>query len=191
MEILGRLFGSEAKVKIIRLFLFNPETVFESKDISSRVKESSIKIRSELSNLERIEFIKRKTKTKSKKGFILNKNFSYLNPLQNLLINSKPLQPKEIIRKVSSLGNVKLIIVAGVFIQDPDSRVDILIAGDSIKVGPVEKMMKKLESEIGKELKYSYFSTQEFNYRLNMYDKLIRDVLDYPHIILVNKLATL
>lgn len=191
MEILSRLFGSEAKVKIIRLFLFSPETVFDTATIALRVKEDAFKVRHELFNLEKIGLIKRKAKKQGKNGFMLNNDFSYMISLQNLLINSKPLQPKEIIRKISSLGTIKLIIVAGVFIQNPDSRVDILIVGDNIKKGQLEHMIKKLEAEIGKELKYAYFSTQDFNYRLNMYDKLIRDVLDYPHEKIVNKLALL
>jgi hypothetical protein len=33
----------------------------------------------------------------------------------------------------------------------------------------------------GAELTYAVFDTKEFLYRLNMYDKLIRDILDYPH----------
>jgi hypothetical protein len=32
------------------------------------------------------------------------------------------------------------------------------------------------------------FDTEEFMYRLKMYDKLLRDVLDYPHEKIVNKI---
>lgn len=43
-------------------------------------------------------------------------------------------------------------------------------------------MIKGLESEIGKELDYVVFDTKEFMYRMEMYDKLVCDILDYPHI---------
>ena len=55
----------------------------------------------------------------------------------------------------------------------------------------MEHTMKTLESEIGKELRYSYFTTDDFNYRNGMCDKLTRDILDYPHKKLVNKLGIL
>ena len=38
-----------------------------------------------------------------------------------------------------------------------------------------------LEAEIGKELAYAVFDTPDFLYRANMYDKLVRDVIDFPH----------
>ena len=52
----------------------------------------------------------------------------------------------------------------------------------------IETEIKKIEADIGKELKYAVFDLDEFLYRLNMYDKLIRDVLDFPHEKLINKI---
>jgi predicted nucleotidyltransferase len=196
MEILSKLFGSEAKVKIIRLFLFAPETIFDVHTIAERVKEDVSKVRREILGLEKILLVKRRAITSKKiknatHGFILNKDFSYLIALQNFLINTKTLQPKEIIKRFSTVGSIKLIIVSGIFLQNNDSRVDILVVGDNIKKAPFENAIKNLEAEIGKELRYVYFGTQDFIYRLNMYDKLIRDILDYPHQKVVNKLANL
>ena len=51
--------------------------------------------------------------------------------------------------------------------------------------------MKIIESEIGKELRYAYFSTEDFQYRLSMCDKLTRDILDYPHKKILNKLGAI
>jgi hypothetical protein len=190
MEVLSKLFGSEVKVKMIRLFLFNPETAFSVKDISERVKDPESKVRREITNFLKMDFIK-KRKIGKKQGFVMNHNFSYLYPLQNFLINTEPLHPREIIKKVGRLGSIKLIIIAGVFIQDPESRADILIVGDNVKRGNLEKVVKVLESEIGKELKYAYFTTEDFKYRMSMFDKLTRDILDYPHKKILNKLPIL
>ncbi len=52
----------------------------------------------------------------------------------------------------------------------------------------LENAVKTLEAEIGKELKYVWFDTNEFTYRVSMYDKLIRDVLDFPHEKILNRL---
>jgi hypothetical protein len=119
----------------------------------------------------------------------MNTQFPYLLPLQNFLINTEPLHSKELIKKITKLGSIKMLIVAGVFIQDPESRADILIVGDGVKKAVLENMMKDLEAEIGKELKYAYFTTEDFKYRLSMFDKLTRDILDYPHRKILNKLG--
>jgi DNA-binding MarR family transcriptional regulator len=202
METLSKLFGSEAKVKIIRLFLFNPEIHFSLNEISEKTKENQSKVRKELNSLEKCSLVKKKVtvkvtlkgrrkESKSSTSFVLNNNFLYINQLQNLLINQKPLEHKEIVRKISRLGPVKLIIVAGVFIQDSESRVDILVVGDHIKKTALDNIMKNIEAEVGKEIRYAYFSTEDFKYRLSMFDKLIRDILDYPHEKIVNKLGNI
>lgn len=191
METLSKLFGSEAKVKIMRLFLFNPETVFNTADISDRVKVDISRVRKEINQLEKIDLIKTRANRSGKKGYTLNSQFDYLMPLQNFLINVEPLNPKEISKRITKLGSVKLILVAGVFIQEPESRVDMLVVGDHIKKASLEHTMKVLESEIGKELRYAYFSTEDFQYRLSMCDKLTRDILDYPHKKVLNKLGAI
>ncbi len=194
METLAKIFGNETKVKMMKLFLFNPEHVFDVGDISNRVKEDSSKVRREIVILEKIGLIKRRVTAKKKangQGFVLDTSFSYLLPLQNFLINTEPLQPKEIIKKITKLGSIKLIIVAGVFIQEFENRVDILVVGDNIKKSAFENTIKILESEIGKELKYAYFTAEDFRYRISMCDKLTRDILDYPHKKILNKLGNI
>ena len=194
METLSKLFGSEAKVKIMRMFLFNPDHVFDVRDISQRTKSNPIRVRKEISLLEKIGLIKRRAMTKKKSnghGYVLDSTFTYLLPLQNFLINVEPLNPKEIIKRITRLGNIKLIIIAGVFIQEPESRIDLLIVGDHVKKGTLENTIKTLESEIGKELRYTYFTTEDFKYRLGMFDKLTRDILDYPHRKVLNRLGIL
>lgn len=194
METLAKIFGGEARVKIMRLFLFNQEALLDLATIAEKVKEDPTKVRKELVRMERFGLLKKKTQTRGGKQthfFMLNRQFEYLLPLQNFLISSKPLQPKEIVKKITSLGSIKLILISGLFLQDSESRVDLLVVGDNIKKGQFDNMVTTLEAEIGKELKYAYFSTDDFNYRFSMYDKLIRDILDFPHEKLINKLPVL
>ncbi len=191
METLSKLFGSETKVKIMRLFLFNAETVFDAADIAERAKADISKVRREITNIEKTGLIKRRVSKSGQKGFVLNSQFHYLTQLQNFLINAEPLDPKEIVSKISKLGVVKLILTAGVFIQEPESRVDILIVADHIKKAALENTIKTLESEIGKELRYAHFTTEDFKYRISMCDKLTRDILDYPHKKILNKLGNI
>ena len=65
----------------------------------------------------------------------------------------------------------------------------LLVVGDGIKHGKLENVIHTLEAEIGRELRYTVFDTPDFHYRLSIYDKLVRDILDYPHIKVVDKLG--
>ena len=109
--------------------------------------------------------------------------------MQNLLIYTVLVKNDSVVRRLRDTCKLKLVVVSGVFIKDWDSRVDLLVVGDKIKAKPLENVIKTLEAEIGKELRYSAFETEDFQYRYGMYDKLIRDVLDYPHTTIYNKLG--
>jgi hypothetical protein len=65
----------------------------------------------------------------------------------------------------------------------------VLIVGNSLKKDILEKEMAILESEIGRELRYAVFSIEEYQYRITMYDKLIRDIMDNRYITIIDTLA--
>ncbi len=183
-QSIAHIFGGEAKVKIMRLFIFNPTLAFTSQEVSTRAKVAASSARRELSTLVKSGLIKKGAKTYS-----LNRTYRYLPAIGNFLIDATPLSEKEIIRKVSATGNIKLILTSGVFLHNPDSRVDILVVGDHIKHGKLTTVMSAIEAELGKELRYAVFETSDFQYRLGIYDKLIRDILDSQHEKILNKLG--
>lgn len=200
MEALNIIFGSESKVRIMRLFLFNPEIIFDIDVISEKSKVNKNMTKKEVTILEKAKLIKKRDFNKiikNKKGlehkqktqgYYLNQSFSYIAALKQLLIKTKMLEGGEIVRRLSKAGKLKLVIVAGVFTQDKDSRVDMFVVGNNITKSSLNNVIKSIEAELGKELVYVYFETQDFQYRLGMYDKLIRDVLDYPHQVLLDKI---
>ncbi|MDO8620057.1 MAG: hypothetical protein Q7R64_01765 [bacterium] len=205
METLGKLFGSESKVRMMRLFLFNPGTPFSAEMVANRTTSTLSTAKRELATLKLMKFVKVKSftmkvstgkkgkqKVVSKKfsGFVLNTGFPYLPELQRLLLDTSLLKGAEITKKLSgTVGRLKLVVIAGIFIQDDESRLDILMVGDHLKNSAIEKKIRAMESEIGKELRYAAFETTEFNYRLGLYDKLIRDVLDFPHTVAFDRLG--
>jgi hypothetical protein len=203
MNILETIFGSTAKVKIIKLFLFNPEKTFDPNEVADRTKVSRASARKEIYNLEKIGFVRSKLVSKEfyrqknreavsfkKKvnGWTLDSKFPYIEELESFLTNVNPFRHKDIIDKISRTCKIQLLVVSGIFIKDPDSRVDLLVVGDNVKQGLLESVIRTIESEIGKEVRYAVFETREFTYRMSMFDRLIRDILDYPHEKIINKL---
>lgn len=202
---LEQLFGSGARIKIIRLFLLNPSDFFTSREISRRCKVTPGTVRREIFLLKKIGFLKEKPekieeviklkngriKNKHKKiqGISLDMSFPLLVPLKNLVVNSAPVSRDDVIKKISKTGKIKMIILSGVFLQNDTSRIDVMVVGDSLNRGAIDRIMKWIESEVGKELAYAVFTTQDFSYRLSLRDKFIRDVLDYPHEKILNKIG--
>ena len=193
MEILDKLFGSGDKVKVMKLFILNPDLVIEGKEVSRRCKITPRAARHELSGLKAIGFIKPQKKTEKGKrainGWQLNPAFPYLGHLRGLLKTELVAKKLEITDRFSAAGKIRLLLVAGIFIQDNDSRADLVLVGDRLKRGVIERAVKSMETEIGRELNYAIFETSDFLYRLEAYDKFIRDLLDYPHEKIINKLG--
>ena len=176
MEILEKILGNSARVKIMRLFLLNRTKVFTSNDIVKRSRVNSPAVRREIRLLSLVGFVKKRDISWS-----FNPSFKYGEEFENLLLSSDTLSKQTILNNFKKVGKVKLIVISGVFIKNHDSRVDLLIVGDKMKRSKIEEGIKKIEAEMGIELIYAVFETKEFIYRLNMYDKLVRDILDYPH----------
>ncbi|MDE2399390.1 MAG: hypothetical protein KGL67_00015 [Patescibacteria group bacterium] len=176
MEIIGKILGSGARIKIMRLFLLNRSKSFKNKDVIKRSRVSPDIVRKELKLLSSVNFIK-----KHKLEWSFNPAFKYAREFEDLLVGSDSLSKTTVLDNFKKAGRVKLIVVSGIFIKNNDSRVDLLIVGDKMKRTKIEEGVRKLEAEIGTELVYATFDTKEFIYRLNMYDKLVRDILDFPH----------
>lgn len=187
----------------MRFFLFNPDKIYSSKEAASRAHASAREAEKELRIFEKANFIKRRViieteiiNRRNKKplvrrrklnGWTLDRLFPYLLPLKNLIINTTLIDHREMIRRLARAGSLKLVIAAGVFIQQEESRLDLLIVGDHLKKAVIGRVVKVMESEIGKELRYVILETLEFKYRASICDKLIRDVMDYPHQKLLDK----
>lgn len=180
MEILGKMLGNPARVKIMRLFLLNKNKGFKNADIAKRSRVDAGVVRRELKLLFSVGFIKKRTLDWS-----FNSSFKYAHEFEGLLISSDTLNKEAIADNFKKAGKVKLLLVSGVFIKNKDSRVDLLLVGDKMKKSKIEEGIRKLEAEIGAELVYAMFDTKEFAYRLKMYDKLVRDILDFPHEVVV------
>jgi hypothetical protein len=184
MKSVSHIFGGEAKVKIMRLFIFNPGSTFSSGEVAERSKERPGTARRELSILSKAGLIKRRAK-----GFMLNPSYIYLPAIENFLIDAAPITEKEIIKKVSRAGSIKLVLISGTFLHNHDSRADILVVGDHLSQAKLTSAVSSIEAELGKELRYVAFETVDFQYRMSIYDKLVRDILDAQHKKILNKLG--
>lgn len=198
VQILEKLFGSAARLKLMKLFVFNSDQFFSVDDIAKKTRLNSDSFGKEIIQLHEIKLIKKSTniidvetkkglKKKKISGYILNKNFAYLNPLKSLLINTVPLHKNDIVRKLSRIGALKLVIVSGIFLQVEESVIDLLIVIDHAKETAIQSVVSQIESDLGKEIRYTVFSSPDFKYRLGLYDHLMRDIFDFPHQVLLDK----
>jgi hypothetical protein len=185
-ETLEKLFGSSARVKLLRLFLFNTRQEFTAPEVARRTHTLRPLAKRELELFVRIGLLIRSGRKKVP-TYMVNPDFSYLTTLQNLLLNT-PSRGRDIHKYIQGSGSVRLIVMGGVFLGEEETGLDLFVVGDRMKEKKFKKSLELLEAEIGKELRYALLPTDEFFYRLNMNDRLVRDVFDYPHRVVYDRL---
>jgi hypothetical protein len=188
MDPLSRLFGSFARLKLLRLFLFNEETAFTITDIAFRTKTPKDQVRKELTQLVAAEVV-RKRASKAGAAYGANKRFTYYEPLLVFLRSTTSLSDTDIINTLKKAGAVRVIAMSGLFTGAVETKVDILIVGDNLDDKKLETAIHSLEAHLGRELSYAAFTTQDFRYRVGVYDRLVRDVFDYPHRTILDKIG--
>lgn len=208
MELLGKIFGNPQRVKVMRLFLFNPKTTYDIDDVMERSQIKKDQAKKQLSELASIGFLKKKSFTKkligkktkkypegkvTKKkaqGYVVNHNFELIDPLRNLVIDTELVNSKEMIKSLKKVGKLKLLVLSGIFLRDDNRKLDMLIVVEKVDPKKLKKVIQQIESEIGRELSYAHFTQEEYDYRMSMYDKLLRDVLEHEHTVLLEKLRS-
>lgn len=186
-EVLEQLFDSPIKVKLLKLFLRNPDCSFGLVEIAKRIKGDAASCRRQIAKLESIKLLSSKVKG-NKKVYFINSSFAFYNELRTLVLKSSPASKEKILKRLKSLGVLRLVILSGVFVNLENSRVDLLIVGDRIQKTKLSVFLRDLEAEVGKEIDYVVLSYKEFKYRHDMFDRFLRDVLEKPHEKLINKL---
>jgi hypothetical protein len=197
-EPLSILFGSTARVKLLRFFLFNPSKEFTFDEISRRARLVRRTARTEMSALEKADVITKRMlyvpidgKTKKMKvlGYALNKNFQELQALQTFLFETAPIDGKNLLTHLRKAGVLDFVAVAGVFVRDFEQQLDVLIAMKKISQSKIESAIRALEAEIGMEIRFAVMTSDDLLYRVGMNDKLTRELFDYKHQVLVDRIG--
>jgi hypothetical protein len=118
-----------------------------------------------------------------------NPRFAHYEPLKAFLRTATGVTDTAIGTALRKAGTLRLIALSGIFTGVPESKVDMLIVGDRLDEKVLTTLVRALEAELGRELRYACFSTEDFRYRIGVYDRLVRDVFDYPHRTILDKIG--
>lgn len=188
MNILPKLFGSIARLKMLRLFLFNKDHSYTTKEIIFRTKSTASNVRKEIAILISSCVIRRQGSGKAVK-YCLNKNYKYINALTIFVRDTTIIEPRDILTLLRKAGALRLVVLTGLFSSVIESKIDMLVVGDKLNERILSAVIHTIESDLGREIRYATFSTSDFRYRLGIYDKLLRDVFDYPHNKILDKIG--
>lgn len=197
--MLAKLFGSTARVKILKLFLLNPDTSYYIRQIARHLNLQLSAVRRELENLETLELLESHAgseEDEAEEGSRGNKNdrkyykakrdFILFSEIRELILKAQILCEKDFTDKLKKLGTIRLLILSGLFLNDTQAGVDMLIVGNFDKT-KVAKLVRKLEEELVTEVNYAVLSEEEFKYRRQVTDVFLYSVLEGKKIVVIDE----
>lgn len=190
------LFGSKTRVKLLSLFLNNPDRSYYVREITRKIDEQINSVRRELSNLLTIGIVRSESQ-QNKLYYEANPKYEYYDQLRTIFANipikptankTAPVETKEddeIAKKLRSAGNVELAFLTGAFVRQQHVGIDLFILGD-VNRSKVANIISELERDMGKELNYTIMNQEEYSYRLSLNDRFLSNIMDAKKIKLID-----
>lgn len=205
-DFLVQLMGNPARAKLLRVFVFSEARALTLVDAAKRAGLTARAAEHPLRFLEQTGILKRESLSimlKNDPGrkvsagkqkvaaWILNLDFKHTRALSAFVHEVSPIRHDSIMNALKRTGKLSAVILSGTFMGDPSRPADLIIAADVFNERRIEQAVRDLEPLFGREIRFAAFSTPEFRYRLTIQDRLIRDTLDYPHLVLLDRTRAL
>lgn len=190
--MIDALFGSKTRVKLLHLFMNNPDKAFYVREITRLIDEQINSVRRELANLLQVGVI---TSTTADNKLYYESNQRYEHYVAFRAIFADAAVPATMASSVenihgwrsslSELPGVRIALLSGVFVPGSTSTVDILLVG-IVKPAQVKRLIKAIETQEGRAVNYALMSYDDFYYRMSVRDKFITEIIGGKYITLVD-----
>ena len=189
--MIDSLFGSKTRVKLLHLFLNNPEKSFYVREITRMIDEQINSVRRELANMVSVGIVQQDA-IDNKLYYSVNEDYPYIKPLAAIFSDKNTEGGMGVASSVSwkdSLGRMRglrLAIISGKLVVGSSSAVDLLLVGDDMSAVTIKNLVKKIEKDRKIEINYAVISYDDFYYRMSVKDRFIMDIVRNEHSVLVD-----
>lgn len=186
--MLAKVFGSAARLKTLRLFIFNRDASFTTAEVAERTKLTKEAARREVAELHAAGLLRKKGSAAPAR-YQVNPKFEHIAAFDAFIRETTSVQNEKILQSLRRSGTLRVVVLSGHFTGILEPQIDLLVVGDQLDERSLAHAVHGLEAELGREIRYASFGTADFRYRKGVYDRLLRDVFDYPHRILIDKIG--
>lgn len=206
LTILDQLFGGPSKMKLWKVFFLNTTKEFTLKQLTSLTRLRSERLIPDLRDLMRQGVIRASKKQilvddmqkETQVVYRINPEFPLMSPIIETILAAVPRSAERVLEHIQSLPRLKTVLLAGFFtsklgmaaipFSTTQSPIDMLLIFEKVP-NQVNEIVTELERNLGRELRYAALDQEDFKYRHSIGDKLIRDVLDFDHIVAMDKMG--
>jgi DNA-binding transcriptional ArsR family regulator len=185
MTTLQDLMISRVRVKMLELFFTHQKELYYVRDITRQIKEEINAVRRELERLSTVGLLKSEQRG-NRLYYYLNTKYLFFSELEQMIAKTSGLGKK--IRKMQNkLGSIEYVMFSGRFVSGlppAQGQLDMLLVGDVV-LQDLSDLIKDEEAARGREINYTVFSLDEFEFRKQRRDPFIMDALFANRIMVV------
>ncbi len=182
-DILDSKHGSE----LLAFLLLAPPRSHSVRELSKRLHISERNLLTTLHEFQQDSMVKMFTRDHSKL-YIVNQKHKLLPEIQTSLLRNQKSYDDELFTAIAKLGDVKASFLSGAFTGQPQLPVDLLLVG-KVNLTRLDTFLKQCKAMLGIDINYSIMTPEEFKLRIDTFDRFIKDIFDYPHIVVFDKLT--
>lgn len=183
--MLGDLIVSRVRVKILRLFLSNPASIFHVRGIVRQTEEEINAVRRELAHMEKHGMVSKEPRG-NRLYYSFRKDYPLYYDLMNLVAKTSGLGA-DILKNKNKLGKIKFAMLSGSYIRGKSSgsnEVDLLIVGQVV-LPELSQLIRAEEARRGRELNYTVMTEEEVNFRKKRRDPFIINVFSGSRVMVI------
>jgi predicted nucleotidyltransferase len=183
--MLEALFSSRVRVRLLTIFLLNPDTRFHARVLAKMVGAQYSGVWKELKNLEQAGLLFSESSAIFKAYFV-NSRFSILPELRSIILKTAGAGDM-IRRELEGIGQMEVAFVYGSFAAgdaDRQSDIDLMLVGkiDLTRLAPI---IARLEKDLGRAVNYTAFTPEEWREKQRKREPFVKNVLNGPKVMLI------
>jgi hypothetical protein len=186
MANLTDLFVSKVRVKLLKIFLSQPQEIFYVRELVRLCGEEINAVRRELLRLETRGLVKKEPRA-NRLYYQFVKNYPFYQELLSLTAKSTGLGA-QIIKEKNKLGQIKFAMLSGRFVRfmprKSEEDIDLLLVGQ-INLAELNRLVREAESQREKEINYAPMTPDEFIFRKSRRDPFLLRILMGGRVMLI------
>lgn len=181
------ILSSNQKSALLAFLMVAPDRYFSVVELSRRIGLSSGSVTALLNDFLRDNLVKSVSRARAK-VYAFNSRHHLAGDMQIWLQKHGHKYEDELFTAIAKVGEVKAVFLSGIFSGQPQLPVDILVVG-KVNLSKLNDFLQQCGKMMGTEINYSIMSAEEFKIRRDTFDRFIKDIFDYPHITVLDKIT--
>lgn len=180
------LFGSGLRANFLKLLVFNESRSYKAGELAKKIRVSPANIRAEIKRLQPSGLVI----VGEQDGQItvkINSSQSLFPELRALFLKAQVLSEKDFGKKILRLGRVIYAALTGYFTNVPEARTDVFIIGTVNRL-KLRRLMRGFQRAIDHDIRYTIMTKKEYQYRNDITDRFLYDILENRKIVLVDRM---